>query len=165
MTDNELNASPEQEPNPAASAPTSKTPYAATAPDAALAPASTESASLPTQPAYAAHAPARSAPSFWRRTGIRVAAGVVAAVVLLLVGFGSGWLVRGELHRAFGVTAPGPDAGHDRGGMPGGGMPGMRDHDGDGFGGQLQDGDDDDQSTPDQQSTPDEATPDSSPNS
>lgn len=121
-------------------------------------PAATASGSLPTEPAHAAPAPAQPAAPFWRRTATRVTAGVAAAVVLLLVGFSSGWLVRGELHRPFGVTAPAQGWGHDRGGMPGGGMPGMRDHD-----------DDDDQSAPDEQSMPDQPAPggttDSSPSS
>lgn len=135
-------------------------------PEPALAPAPAPAASLPPEPAHAepAHAaPTQTAPPFWRRTGTRVAAGVAAAVVLLLIAFGGGWFARGELQRPFGVTAPGQGWGHGERGMPGGGMPGMRDHDGDGFGGQHQDdidGDDDD-STPGEQSTPELPTPDS----
>jgi hypothetical protein len=160
MTEKNPNTSPEQEPTAASADSTPTTPEQVTpAPGAAPAAASEP---LPAQPApvapAAAVAPARP---FWQRTGTRVAAGVVAAVVLLLVGFGGGWLVRGELHRPFGVTAPGQGWNQDRGGMPGGGMPGMRDHDGDGdrFGGQRQNGDQDGDQSDDQ------PTPDSTPNS
>ncbi|MFS2279608.1 hypothetical protein V2S04_02155 [Microbacterium sp. OR21] len=145
---------------------TPNTPNTENAESSSPEPAPAPAPSLPPEPAPAepAHAaPAQTAPSFWHRTGTRVAAGVVAAVVLLFVAFGGGWLARGELQRPFGVTAPGQGWGHGERGMPGGGMPGMRDHDGDGFGGQRQDdvdGDDDD-STPGEQSTPVQPAPDS----
>lgn len=160
MTEKNPNTSPEQEPAASAdSAPT--TPEQVTpAPDAAPAAAS--------QPApVAPAAPVAAAQPFWQRTATRIIAACVAAVVLLLVGFGGGWLVRGELRGPIGVTAPGQGWNQDRGGMPGGGMPGggMRHDRGDGSNDPRQNGDQsDEQSTPDDEPTPDSTT-ETTPNS
>ncbi|WP_417555151.1 hypothetical protein [Microbacterium sp.] len=103
------------------------------APPAAAAPA----AALPVAPA--AVATATPAKPFWSRTGTRIGAGIAGGLVVLMVGFGGGWLSHGELRPGFGMHEQAWGHG-DRGPMRGdsGGQNGPRG--GQGFGNGQNDG-------------------------
>lgn len=68
-------------------------------------------------------APVSPARPFWSRTGTRIGAGIIGAAVVLMIGFGGGWVAHGVL-RPFGM--------HEQAWGPGGGRGLMHDD----FGGQ-----------------------------
>lgn len=126
-------------PGGAAGAPHTTPDAAATPPTAPVLP--TTPVTQATTGAVPPGTPVATAPParpFWSRTGARVGAGIIAAVLILGIGFGGGWAAHGML-RPFGghAQAWGPDG--DRGMMHDGfgGQRAPRDgRQGDGFNGQ-----------------------------
>jgi hypothetical protein len=111
-------------------------------------PASGALPAAPVPPGAPIPAPAPPARPFWSRTGTRIGAGVVGAALVLMIGFGGGWIAHGVL-RPFGMHEQAWGPGGDRGMMHDGFGPQRGTQDGPRFGdgqrpGGMHDGDSDD---------------------